>query len=540
MLALGAVLLPGLRAAERNLPLTAEERAWIAAHPVVRVGHMDGAGPYSVRDGSGRLGGLNVDYLNLIAERTGLRFEHTASAVWTEIFEGAAAGRLDIVAGVGRTDERERVLSFGRPYAFSPDVIVTRADSPILFDPRDLNGLQVGLARSSPSIHPRAPNAVIVHFDNMRDAVVAVAQGEVYAALTDALVTAYVVKSEGLTNLRLGVVYDDRANVHFGVRRELAMLQGILDKAVADITPAEHQAIRARWLTIDYEQDRWWLSAFKASAGVAITVIIGAALLIMYQRRLARELAQRRRVQAELEQTRDRLTRTSEEKSALMHTLVHDLRNPLTSVVLGTDLLALGRLPPEQAETVARLRAQVRQMTRLIDDLMDVNAIEEGRRRYQAVRFDLSRTVRAAVEAFAEAAGAKRLRFELDLPEDELPVDSDEGALRQVFDNLISNAVKYSPAGGSVRLGLRAEGGFARVEVADAGPGIARGELEHLFTKYGRGSAQPTAGEKSSGLGLWIVKRLSDALGADVRCETEPGRGSTFIVTLPLARERSA
>ena len=488
-----------------------------------------------MRDAHGRLRGLNIDYLRLIAQHTGLRFEHTTSAVWAEVFEQAAAGKIDLVAGIGRTPARERFLYFGRPYSFSPDVIVTRTDSPILFDPRNLDGVRVGLASSSPSIHSLAPNAVIVHFDNMPAAVRAVARGEVHAAMADALITTYTIKSESLTNLRIGVVYDDQANVYFGVRRDLTVLQGIIDKALAAVPPAEHEGIRARWLTIDYETDRWWLKAFRTSTGIAVAVLAFALLLLLSQRRLARELAQRRRVQAELEQARDRLVRASEEKSALMHTLVHDLRNPLTSVVLGVDLLARGKLPSEQVETLARLRAQVRQMTRLIDDLMDVNAIEEGRRTYQTSRFEVNRVVRASIEAFAEAAGAKGLQFDVALTDEPLFVESDEGALRQVFDNLISNALKYSPPGGTVRVSLRTEDERMRLEIADRGPGIARDELAQLFTKYGRGSAQPTGGEKSSGLGLWIVKRLADALGARVWCSSDPGQGATFIFTLPLA-----
>jgi signal transduction histidine kinase len=223
-----------------------------------------------------------------------------------------------------------------------------------------------------------------------------------------------------------------------------------------------------------------------------------------------------------------------------MHTLAHDLRNPLTSVVMGADLLRLGNLPPEHGETVRRLRTHAQKMTRLIDDLMDAEAIESGQRQFQLTRVDLTRAVRAAVEAFAEPAALKQLRLELKLPGESLHAETDEGALRQVIDNLVSNAVKYSPAGKPIEITLRAEAGEARCIIADQGPGLGPDEIERLFSKFGKGSARPTGGEKSSGLGLWIAKRVMDALGGRIWCESEPGQGARFLVALPLTPRKPA
>lgn len=525
-----------LRAAPAGdvIELTEDEKTWIAANPVVRVAHLEGAGPYCVRDAQGRLGGMNIDFLNLVAQRTGLKFEHVAYPVWADAFAAASAREIGMVAGIGRTPERLELFTFGRPFAFSPDVIVTRNDSPILFDTRELNCMRVGLARTSPSIRARAPSAIEIHYDNMRDAVRAVARGEVYAAVSDALVTAHVIKSESLANLRLGVIYDDQANVYFGVRKDLPVLAGIIDKGLAAVTPAEQLQIRSRWLTVDYAEDRWWLRAFKMASGGVVVAGLLVLLLFLHQRRLSRELAMRRAIQDELEATRDRLTQAIEEKSELMHMLAHDLRNPLTSVVMGTDLLRMGGLPREQVDTVSRLRAQAQQMTRLLDDLMDANAIEAGHRRYHFAPVDAVRAVRASVESFAEPAAMKRLRIELSLPEADALVETDEGAFRQVIDNLISNAVKYSPSGQGIVVALAAMGDEMHVSVTDRGPGLSVEEVERLFRKFGKGSARPTGGEKSSGLGLWIVKRVVSALGGRVWCESQPGQGAKFTFALPV------
>ncbi len=538
LLAFGAVA-RAEDAASAPLELTPEEKAWIAAHPVVRVGHFDGASPYCVRDAAGRIGGLNVDYLNLIARRTGLRFEHVTFRVWVDAFRAAEQGEIDLAAGLGRTPDRLQWFTFGRPFAFSPDVIVTRTDSPIFFDKRELNGLRVGLARSSPSLRTVSPGVIEVGYDNMRDAIRAVAHGEVQAAVTDALVTAHVVKTESLTNLRIGVIYDDEAKVYFGVRKDLPVLSSIVDKALVAVTPAEQLEIRGRWLAVDYVESRWWLTAFKIVSVAAVAALLVALVSLFHQRRLARELELRRAIQDELERTRDHLTQANTEKSELMHMLAHDLRNPVTSVVMGSDLLRMSELTREQAEMVTRLRAHAQKMGRLIDDLMDANAIEAGQRKFHFDPIDVRRTVRAAVEAFAESAAQKQLRLEFALPDDPVVAHTDEGAFRQVIDNFLSNAVKYSPPHRRIEIALVAAGEEMRLSVTDEGPGVSTEDITRLFRKFGTGSARPTGGEKSSGLGLWIVQRVADALGGRVWCESAPGKGASFVFTLPLGARRT-
>lgn len=524
---------PCLAAPSAGILLSPAEQAWIAQHPVVRVGHLDGAAPYFIRDSRGEASGLNVDYLALIAERTGLRFEHTADHVWSDVFTRAEDGRLDIVAGIGRTSARERSLLFGQPFLFSPDVIVTRVHSPVLVDMRQLDGLRVGMARSSPPI-ARAPGAQIVGFDNMRDAIRAVARGQVDAAMVDALVAMHAIKADGLSNVNIGVIYDENADVYLATTRRHPLLSSIIDKALASITPEEHRRIRDRWLSVDYAQDRWWLMAFRAAFAWAAFLTALALLFFLQRRRLARELAERRRIQQQLEEVRDRLAAASEEKSELMRMLVHDLRNPLASFVMGANLLHVGGLSREQASVVDGLRFNAANMTRLIDDLMDADVIESGHRRLRFTSIDLTRTLAQARDAFLETAGAKALQLRYLPPSQPVFVVTDEGALRQVVDNLLSNAVKYSPPGRIIHLTLQAEAGKATIAVADQGPGLAPRDIELLFRKFARGPARPTGGEKSIGIGLWIVKQVTAALGGEVRCESQLGEGTRFIVVLPL------
>jgi len=115
------------------------------------------------------------------------------------------------------------------------------------------------------------------------------------------------------------------------------------------------------------------------------------------------------------------------------------------------------------------------------------------------------------------------------------PVRADAGALREVFDNLLSNALKFSPPDSCITVSLIVWNNHARLEIRDQGPGVPASERERIFTKYTRGTARPTAGERSTGLGLAIARELMAVMNGRVWCEAAPGGGAVFVAAVPLA-----
>jgi signal transduction histidine kinase len=190
---------------------------------------------------------------------------------------------------------------------------------------------------------------------------------------------------------------------------------------------------------------------------------------------------------------------------------------------------------PERRRVVADMQRLSRHMHQLITDLLDLELLREGRRVFRVVDFDGADLVREAALEHEALAARKRLTIDTADARGPVEVRADPGATRQVIDNLISNALKYSPVGARVRVALCGAGGTVRFEVRDEGPGIAPTDLPKLFTKYARLGGRPTGGESSVGLGLSIVRQLVDSMAGRVWCESEFGRGTTFIVELPAA-----
>ncbi len=188
---------------------------------------------------------------------------------------------------------------------------------------------------------------------------------------------------------------------------------------------------------------------------------------------------------------------------------------------------------PRFAKYADKIIASAETMRHLVTDLLDVDAIEEGRFASNLEPCDLATLVREGVETNLPQASHKRIHV-LAAETSTTAVRTDAKAARQILDNLISNAVKYSPHGSTVRVELVEQDDAAHIRVCDQGPGLSEEDQKNLFKKFCKLSAKPTGGESSNGLGLAIAQRLARALGGDIQCESQLGSGSTFILILPL------
>jgi PAS domain S-box-containing protein len=231
---------------------------------------------------------------------------------------------------------------------------------------------------------------------------------------------------------------------------------------------------------------------------------------------------------------------TAERELARLHeeflsTVSHELRTPLTSISGFLELLAdsaqdLGETERRYLETVDRNVARLR---KLVDDLLLMRQVGAHRFSIERARLDLAAVVAEAVEAAGPAALASEIALTLEAG-GTVPVDGDRARLAQVADNLIGNAVKFTPAGGHVQVEVSAQDGWALLIVADDGIGIPASQRARLFDPFFRASSATEQQISGTGLGLSIVKAIVEAHGGTVGVETEPGQGSTFRVELPL------
>lgn len=198
------------------------------------------------------------------------------------------------------------------------------------------------------------------------------------------------------------------------------------------------------------------------------------------------------------------------------------------------ELISMIQDPAKIARLAANISSAGSRMRDLIDNLLDANAIEQGKFTSNMERCDLSSLVAQSVEQNLPNATRKETVINITAT-GEMWAMADKSATIQILDNLISNAVKYSPPKSTVLITTVASPRGMSVEVQDQGPGLSEDDQKKLFRKFTRLSARPTAGESSTGLGLSIVKRLAEAMSGTVECRSQFGSGSIFSVHLPAA-----
>jgi len=256
--------------------------------------------------------------------------------------------------------------------------------------------------------------------------------------------------------------------------------------------------------------------------------------------RLNNELAA---AQRELAKKNAELERLNAQKNQWLGIASHDLRNPLEIVLVYSQFLREdlgGRLDPEHAEFIDKIERSSRFMLGLVNDLLDVSKIEAGRLDLDLEEVDLCGLIGRNLQLNRPLAERKGIGVEYDAPAGEVRALLDPGKTEQVLNNLIGNAVKFSPPGSLVRVRLRAEGGRAVLSVEDEGPGVPAGEMGKLFQPFGRTSVRSSGGEKDTGLGLAIVKRIVEGHGGEIEVERGAVGGAVFRVTLPAAGGRRA
>lgn len=220
----------------------------------------------------------------------------------------------------------------------------------------------------------------------------------------------------------------------------------------------------------------------------------------------------------------------------LLDLVCHDLRTPACTIAGFADLLLdFGKTPltGEQRASLERIRKNAQFMLELVGLLADMIRLDTGRLKLAIGAVDLRELVRETTQGALVVASAKQIFVMPELPEERLVAEVDRGRILQVLGNLVSNAVKFSRPGTTVLVGARGEGEGVLVWVTDEGPGVPAKDRERLFTKFAKLSVKPTGGEKSTGLGLYIVKELVQLHGGSVELESAGSEGSTFRVWLP-------
>jgi serine phosphatase RsbU (regulator of sigma subunit)/ABC-type amino acid transport substrate-binding protein len=286
--------------ADEPVALAAEELRWLQAHPqTLRRGADPGWPPFEYRDESGRYAGMCQDYNDLVARRLGLAIETVPGLDWKSILERMRQRELDVISCLVKTPERSGFMAFSKPYTTIPAVIYTRSDFPYVGRLRDLLGRRVTTIRGyaiTEFLREQYPELELLECETPLECLRHVAVGQADAFVGSLAVGVYHVRKYNLANLKVAAPAEvPPLELRFGVRKDWQALTGLINKALATITPEEHTAIQQRWVTVEYDPVIDYSLVWKVGGALSLLLLLAVTWIVQVRRqRQALQLSERR------------------------------------------------------------------------------------------------------------------------------------------------------------------------------------------------------------------------------------------------------
>ena len=533
-------LITGTGPSSTEVPLTMEEQAFLAAHPVVRAGIDPKFIPYEFMDSDGQYKGVAADVLALICRKTGLQVSVRTDLSWTEAHALAQRHELDLLPSVAKTDARLPYFLFTNPYQDFERALIFRDDNTSITGIDSLNGRTVAVQENS-SHHgflQAFPDIDLSLYKETSDALKAVSEGRESVFVGNFGTSSFLIRTLGLMQLRTLTLKEGHAEqLHMAVRNDWPELVSILDKGLAAITEEEWIAIRNRWIGIEQQQDYSGLiNRLLIAAGIVLIIFIVSLYWIVM---LRQEVKARIRVQEALKLAKEDAESANRVKSSFLARMSHEIRTPLHAVTGTVHLLRRTPLSTSQRLYTDMLLQASHSMLGIINDILDFSKIEAGKLTLEHISFNLDTVLQQAIHIVSWRAEEKKLKFEVHR-DPALPVHyfGDPARLGQIILNLLGNAVKFTDKGTvSLTVGQERQADnrrFLTIAVQDTGIGIPQEQLETLFTPFTQADASINRRFGGTGLGLSIVQSLLDQMGGTVTVESKEGEGSRFLLQLPL------
>ncbi len=527
-----------LKAADSSIEWTSDELLFITNHPEVKLGVDPKFVPFEFIDIDEKYKGVASDYIAILEQKTGIDFVVTPNLTWTEAYDLAKAGEIDVLPAISKTIEREEFFLFSESYYQFKRVIVTRNTETSIGGIDDLEGLTVAVQKNS-SHHSYLlsfPTINLVLYDTVEEALTAVANGTERAFVGNLATTNYLIQELALTNLKF-VAFEAEKNsgLYFAVRKDWPELVSIINKVLQTITQEEKMAIYNRWINLDTGTDLGPIIRLIAIISSIVAMILGISFYWIM--RLQKEIKKRLIIEEDLIKAKRVADEANEFKSSFMARMSHEIRTPLNAITGMSYLLKKSDVTLTQRMYADRITQASNNMLSIINDILDFSKIEAGKVDIENVTFNLDASIQNVVNIVSYKIEEQEIGFTLS-KDPEIPtwIIGDSKRLEQILLNLLNNAAKFTNHGEisfDIRLIAHENNRYhLSFSIKDTGIGMTEEQINKLFTPFVQGDSSINRRFGGSGLGLSIVKNLVDLMEGQIQVFSTPNQGTTFIVTL--------
>jgi signal transduction histidine kinase/DNA-binding response OmpR family regulator len=517
-------------------------RRWVSGMPdeasdAIIIAISGNYAPFSTIGIDGKPGGYLVDLWREWARRVGRDVEFRATK-WADTLGGIKSGEADIHSGLFRSRERDGWLDFSAPF-FEIETAVYfktgRGDTAPLDALADVSVGVISDSFQEEYLGRKHPGKRIVSYADIDGLLTGLLLEEVEAAVAEVPEMTFALSRLGITGAaQQGDILFTEA-VHAAVLEGNAGLLALIDRGMAAIPPDTLAAINDRWIArgLDWKSVITWVAPV---IGGAILVIIFVAV---WNRRLGREILERKRVEQALAGAKEAADAANRAKSAFLANMSHELRTPMNAILGYSEMLV------EEAEDLGhedfipdlkKINQAGTHLLALINDVLDLSKIESGKMEAFAEDIDVGNLLDEVIATARPLLDKNGNRLRIERGEHLGTARQDLTKIRQSLFNLLSNAAKFTHAGKVTLSAKRAQvsgADWLTFAVSDTGIGIPEDKLDHVFEEFSQADESTTRDYGGTGLGLAISRRFCRLLGGTLTVTSQPGEGSTFTIHLP-------
>ena len=525
----------------KTLHLTAEERAWLAEHKQVRLGVDSAWPPVEWVDENGKYHGMTSEYFDLIDDMLAIESTPARGLSWVETLKRAEQGQIDIIPAIVPTEGRRKYLNFTSPYLTFPFVIFTRNDASLVTELRDLYGKRVAVEEGQVShdyLKRDHPRINLITYQNTAEILQSLSLGQIDAYVGNLTVAGYLINKTGLINLKVAAPTPYRFDLSIGVRKDWPELIPILEKALLMIDEEQRNAIRLKWLKLQYDLgvDYTLVRRAVVIAVIIVLLIFGWMLFIQRQKRaLNVAKAETEAVNIELQKANEKLRELARLKSMFIASISHELRTPLNAIIGFSGMMmhgAFGELSDKYKDYITRVNRSGQHLLSLITDIIDISKIETGRIDFTPSDFKLNEMVDEAVDSVRQQVQNKGMSLQTDIPEG-ISLFTDRRRLLQCLLNFLSNSIKFTEKG-SISVTAKNDPESVLLSVHDTGIGISETDRTRLFEAFEQIESHLRVKAGGTGLVLYLTKKIvTEMLHGEVGMESTLDQGSTFWFRVP-------
>jgi signal transduction histidine kinase/CheY-like chemotaxis protein len=527
------------------IQLTQAEKEFIDKHPVINLGVDPKFVPYEFIDSDGVYKGISADYIDLISQKTGLKFVVSQDLTWSEAYEKAVEKELDVLPCIAKTTQREQHFLFSDAYLTFQRVIFLNENNNDIKSLDDLKGSTVAVQTNS-SHHnylSSFENIKLSLYTDVEEALQAVSDGTESAFVGNLATSSYLTKSFGITNLRyIAIDTEEPQALYFAVRNDWPELAGIINKALSHIDEEDKIAINNKWIGIEKSVDYSEIIKIAAIIGSIIAVILSVSFFWII--RLRKEIEKRKKIQSDLEKARKDAEDANKFKSNFMARMSHEIRTPLNAITGMSYLLKKTNVTLTQKMYIDRITQASTNMLSIINDILDFSKIEAGKVNLEYISFNLDQVIQDVVNIISYKIEEQEIGFKLS-KDPTVPnwFFGDAKRIEQILINILNNSAKFTSSG-EVSLDIRliareAEKYHLAFTVKDTGIGMSEEQVKNLFEPFTQADISINRRFGGTGLGLSIVKNLVEMMNGQIQVYSTEGDGSTFIIHLSLEIDKA-